>query len=261
LFVFVIIGAILSGPYTCAFLFLILTIFILREFYTLATRAGYSPQYVPGMLTGGIIFLLSFLLAIGAIVPKLLYSFLVVLFLFPVYELFRKSETPVANIAITGFGILYVSVPLSVLNFLMFPNKGGDPVYDSSILISLFIFLWANDSGAYLFGVNFGRHRLFERISPKKSWEGFFGGLVAALAAAWIISLVFKQYSLTFMAVIALVTVVSATLGDLIESMIKRSVGVKDSGKFMPGHGGSLDRFDSLLLASPMIFFVIQILF
>jgi phosphatidate cytidylyltransferase len=260
LFVIVLIGAIISGFYTCASLFLLLSVFILREFYALAKQAGYSPQALPGMFTGGIIFLLSFLLAIGAIVPKSLYSFLVLLFLFPVYELFRKSKTPLANIAVTGFGILYVSVPLSVLNFIMFPGNGTVPVYDYSILISLFVFLWANDSGAYLFGVSFGRHRLFERISPKKSWEGFFGGLATAVAAAWILSLVFKQYSITFMAVIAVVTVVAATLGDLIESMIKRSVGVKDSGRFMPGHGGLLDRFDSLLLASPVIFFVMQFL-
>lgn len=258
LFVIVLTGAILSGPYTCALLFLLLSIFILREFYALIAHAGYSPQAVPGMLTGGIIFILSFLLAVNAISLKTFYSFLLVLFLFPVYELFRKSETPVANIAVTGFGILYVSVPLSVLNFLMFPDKGSDPVYDFSMLISLFVFLWASDSGAYFFGISFGRHRLFERVSPKKSWEGFFGGLVTAIVAAWILSIIFPQYSLTHMALIAAVTVVAATLGDLIESMIKRSVGVKDSGHFMPGHGGLLDRFDSLLLASPVIFFVMQ---
>lgn len=260
MFVIVLTGAIVSGPYTCALLFLLLTVFILREFYTLAVLGGYSPQAIPGMLIGGILFILSFLLAINAIGPKLFYSFLVALFFFPVCELFRKSKSPIANIAITGFGILYVSVPISILNFLMFPVKGDDPVYDSTLLLSLFIFLWANDSGAYLFGISFGRHRLFERISPKKSWEGFFGGLITAVGAASILSLIFRQYSLSFLTIIAVATVISATLGDLVESMIKRSVGVKDSGRFMPGHGGLLDRFDSLLLASPVIFFILQFL-
>jgi phosphatidate cytidylyltransferase len=260
MFVIVLTGAILSGPYTCALLFLVLSVFILREFYSLTVQLGYSPQVVPGLLTGGIIFILCFLCASGTIVPKSLFSFLVVLFLFPVWELFRKTNTHVANVAVTGFGILYVSVPLSILNFIVFPGTGVNPSYDYTILISLFIFLWANDSGAYLFGISFGRHRLFERISPKKSWEGVFGGLITAIAAAWILSITFPQHSFKHMALIASITVVAATLGDLVESMIKRSVGVKDSGRFMPGHGGLLDRFDSLLLASPVIFFVIQFL-
>ena len=150
---------------------------------------------------------------------------------------------------------------LSILNFIVFQGNQENIGYDFSILISLFIFLWVNDSGAYLIGVRFGRHRLFERIfSQRKSWEGFFGGLISSFIAAWIMSVVFPQYSLFFMAIIAAITVVAGTLGDLVESMIKRSVGVKDSGRFMPGHGGLLDRFDSLLLASPVIFFVVQFL-
>jgi phosphatidate cytidylyltransferase len=260
LFVIVLTGAILSGPYTFALLFLLLSVFILKEFYSLGVQAGYSPQIFPGLLTGGIIFILSFLLACDAIAAKSLYSFLTILFLFPVYELFRKKKTPIVNIAITGFGILYVSVPLSILNFIVFPGNPGNTGYDYTLLISLFVFTWANDSGAYLIGVNFGRHRLFERISPKKSWEGFLGGLFTSIVAAWLLSLVFPQHSLSFMAIIAAVTVIAGTLGDLVESMIKRSVGVKDSGRFMPGHGGLLDRFDSLLLASPVIFFIVQFL-
>ena len=260
LFVIVLTGAILLGPYTFALLFIILSVFILSEFYTLAIQSGYSPQFLPGLLTGGFIFILSFLLVNEAIPVKSLFTFLSILFLFPVYELFRKKETPIVNIAITGFGILYVSVPLSILNFLVFPGINGKMGYDYSLLISLFVFIWASDSGAYLFGVKFGRHRLFERISPKKSWEGFIGGLLTAIVSGWILSLIFPQYSFSFMVLIAIATVIAGTLGDLVESMIKRSVGVKDSGRFMPGHGGLLDRFDSLLLASPMVFFILQFL-
>ncbi len=260
LFVFVLISAILSGPYTSALLFLLLTIFILREFYALTAHSGYSPQAIPGMLVGAMIFIFSFLYAINAITPKTFHIWILLLFLFPVYELYRKSDTPIVNIALTIFGIIYVALPLSFLNFLMFPGKGNDPGYDSSMLISLFVFLWANDSGAYLFGITFGRNKLFERLSPKKSWEGFFGGLASALLASWILSIIFTQYTFYFLLILAVFTVIAATFGDLIESMIKRSVGVKDSGRFMPGHGGLLDRFDSLLLASPVIFFVIQFL-
>lgn len=260
LFVAVLTSAILFGPYTFALLFLLLSVFILKEFYSLAVQSGFSPQIFPGLLTGGLIFILSFLVANNTITSKSLLAFLTILFLFPVYELFRKTETPIVNIAITGFGILYVSVPLSILNFFVFPADKGITGYDFSLLISLFIFIWASDSGAYLFGVKFGRHRLFERISPKKSWEGFIGGLITSIVAAWILSSLFRQYSFSFMMIIATATVVAGTLGDLVESMIKRSVGVKDSGRFMPGHGGLLDRFDSLLLASPVIFFILQFL-
>ena len=260
LFVVVLTGAILFGPYTFALLFLLLSVFILKEFYSLAVKAGFSPQIIPGLVTGGIIFVLSFLVVNNAIPVKSIYAFLVVLFFFPVYELFRKKGTPLVNIAITGFGILYVSVPLSMLNFFVFPGITGHPPYDYSLLISLLVFIWVSDSGAYLFGVKFGRHRLFERISPKKSWEGFAGGLFTSLVAARILSAIFPQYSFSFMMIIAVITVVAGTFGDLVESMIKRNVGVKDSGHFMPGHGGLLDRFDSLLLASPLIFFVLQFL-
>jgi phosphatidate cytidylyltransferase len=260
LFVVILTGAILFSPYTFALLFLLLSVFILKEFYNLALQAGYSPQIFPGLLTGGIIFILSFLVANGAVPTKSLYLFLTILFFFPVYELYRKSDTPIVNIAVTVFGILYVTVPLSILNFIVYNSIPGNSAYDYSLLISLFVFIWAGDSGAYLIGVRFGRHRLFERISPKKSWEGFVGGIITSILAAWILSVVFPQFSLSFMAVIAVVTVVAGTLGDLVESMIKRSVGVKDSGQFMPGHGGLLDRFDSLLLASPVIYFVLQFL-
>jgi len=260
LFVVILTGAILLGPYTFALLFLLLSFFILKEFYSLTVRSGYSPQIYPGLLTGIFLFILSFFLARHSIAPKSLIVLLPIIFSFPVYELFRKKKSPIANIAITGFGILYVSVPFSILNFFVFSGLPGNTSYNYGLLISIFVFIWVNDSGAYLFGVKYGRHRLFERISPKKSWEGFLGGLITSIIAAWIMSVVFSQFSFSSMVVIAIVTVVAGTLGDLVESMIKRSVGVKDSGRFMPGHGGLLDRFDSLLLASPVIFFILQFL-
>jgi phosphatidate cytidylyltransferase len=133
-------------------------------------------------------------------------------------------------------------------------------MYSNVVIISLFLFVWASDSGAYLFGVRFGKHRLFERISPKKSWEGLLGGVVTALLVAWLLTFVYHQYSLLWLGTMAIVIVISGTLGDLTESMIKRSIGIKDSGKFMPGHGGLLDRFDSILLASPAIYFLLQFL-
>jgi phosphatidate cytidylyltransferase len=251
-------GAILLGPYTFAALFLIFSLFVLREFYALCREAGFAPLIYLGLLTGFLLFVLSFFIA-AKVFPYHVYIFLLpVIYAIPVYELFRKKKNPLANIAITGFGIVYVSIPFSLLNFLAFPEPEGINNYSYSLLISLFIFVWASDTGAYIFGVRFGRRRLIERISPKKSWEGLFGGIVTAIAVAWILTLVFPQYDFVFLGVLAVVIVISGTLGDLVESMIKRSIGVKDSGRFMPGHGGLLDRFDSILLATPVIYFVLE---
>jgi len=258
LYVIVLLGAILIGPYTFALLFLILSIFALREFYTLCQTAGFSPQVYPGLITGAVIFILSYFVANQTITYAAFYFLLPLIYAIPVYELFRKKENTMANIALTGFGISFVSIPFAMLNFLAFPEFEGYKIYDHGLLISLFVLVWAGDSGAYIFGVRFGRHRLFERISPKKSWEGLLGGVITAIATAWILNLLYPQYNIILMIVMAIVVVISGTLGDLVESMIKRSIGVKDSGRFLPGHGGLLDRFDSILLASPVIYFVFQ---
>ncbi len=260
LFVIVLTGAIFLGPYTFGLLFLVLSIFTLKEFYQLTRMAGFSPQIIPGLLSGGVLFILSYLFNIDAISFKGYFLLVPMMLFFLVNELYRKKENPLGNIAITVLGNLYVSVPFSMLNYFVFKQNSPETIYNYTLLISIFVFIWSSDSGAYLFGCKFGRNRLFERISPKKSWEGFAGGLFAGMIAAWLLSLVFTQYSLSSLILLSVITVIAGTTGDLVESMIKRSVGVKDSGQFMPGHGGLLDRFDSLLLVSPMIFFILQIL-
>jgi len=258
LFATVLTAAILWGPLSFAILFLILAFYALNEFYTLCREAGYSPQVYPALATGTIIFILSYLSANQSLDYKSFIYLLPLIYASPVYELFRKKKDPIVNLALTAFGLIYVTIPFSLLNFLAFHQTEGLINYHYELLISLFIFVWASDSGAYLLGVRFGRHRLFERISPKKSWEGLIGGVVTALIAAWILSFIFPHYSPILLAIMAMLVVIAGTFGDLVESMIKRSIGVKDSGKFMPGHGGLLDRFDSILLASPVIYFVVR---
>ena len=129
--------------------------------------------------------------------------------------------------------MLYVAVPLSLLLYV--PVLAGDGVWRPETVLCYIFIIWANDVFAYLVGMTFGRHRLCERLSPKKSWEGFFGGLAGAVATALVASL-------------------SGVAGDLVESMFKREAGVKDSGQVIPGHGGVLDRFDALLLSAPYVF-------
>jgi phosphatidate cytidylyltransferase len=179
---------------------------------------------------------------------------LLLVFMIFIFELFRNSKKPFHNIAFTITGIFYVTVPFSLFIYIG-ANMGMDGSYHSHIGLGFLYLLWASDTGAYLIGSKFGKHRLFESISPKKSWEGSIGGAAAALLIAFIISKFLTDLKLADWMIVAAIIVITGTLGDLVESMLKRSVGIKDSGRIFPGHGGMLDRFDGLLLAVPFVFF------
>ena len=174
-----------------------------------------------------------------------------------VSELYLKAKDPIANWAYTMMSQLYIALPFSLLNVLAFQFTNSDVPW--LLPLSVFIFLWVNDSGAYCTGSLLGRHKLFPRISPGKSWEGSIGGGVFVLIAAWLISYITTQKgivtnltTLQWMGM-GLVVVVFGTWGDLVESLFKRTLGIKDSGNVLPGHGGMLDRFDSSLLAIPAV--------
>jgi len=175
-------------------------------------------------------------------------------------ELYSKHDSPFQNIAITLFGTLYIAVPFSLLVLFGFPGQTLSG-YNPGLVIGFFFLLWANDTGAYLTGISIGKHPMFARISPKKSWEGFVGGLFFTLLVAFIISRYFIALDRTDWIVIAIIICIFGVWGDLIESMLKRSLHIKDSGKILPGHGGILDRFDSVLFAAPMVFVYLQLRF
>jgi phosphatidate cytidylyltransferase len=153
--------------------------------------------------------------------------------------------------------VIYVVVPFSLLVITGFTQSGLSN-YNPTIILGFFFLLWTSDTGAYLVGISLGKHRLFPRISPKKSWEGFFGGLVFTLIVSWVISKYFTVISLTDWVIIALIIGIFGVLGDLIESLLKRSFDTKDSGNILPGHGGILDRFDSVIFSAPLVFLYFQ---
>ena len=163
--------------------------------------------------------------------------------------------------AFTFLGIFYVAVPFTLLNVVAFENGN----YNYQIIFGCLFILWASDTGAYFAGTFFGKRKLFERISPKKSWEGFFGG--AALALVFTIGLPYffeaigQTSTLTLLnwIVVGLIIIVGGTFGDLVESLLKRSIEIKDSGDALPGHGGFLDRFDGLLISAPFIVAYLEI--
>lgn len=173
-------------------------------------------------------------------------------------ELYLKAKDPINNWAYTMLSQLYIALPFSLLNVLAFRSDGYDTVYSYLAPLSVFVFLWINDAGAYCVGSLLGRHKLFPRISPGKSWEGSIGGGVLVMAVAWAVWHFTTQYGVNDLGLSALewmglglVVVVFGTWGDLIESLFKRTLGIKDSGNVLPGHGGMLDRFDSTLMAVP----------
>ncbi len=169
-------------------------------------------------------------------------------------ELFLKAPNPVNNWAYTMLSQMYIALPLSTINLLAF-QTGGEGQYNALLPLSIFVFLWVNDTGAYCVGSLIGKHKLFPRVSPGKTWEGSVGGgllvLVAAAVIGWLTSGESDSLSIPVWMGLGLVVVVFGTLGDLVESMFKRTLGVKDSGNILPGHGGMLDRFDSSLMAIP----------
>ena len=191
---------------------------------------------------------------------------LTIVYLF-ISELYLKQPNPINNWAYTMLSQMYIALPFSLLNILAFTaSPEGLVVFNPILPLSVFIFLWMNDTGAYCVGSLIGRHKLFPRISPGKSWEGSIGGAIVVLAVAYLIFL-FDSGQLTHLADagfrssgmltmeqwlgLGLVIVIFGTWGDLVESLLKRTLGVKDSGNILPGHGGMLDRFDSSLLAIP----------
>ena len=252
------IGATLFSKLTFVLLLLAITLGGEWEFYRLAKKAGTSPQRFVGLLAGTmmIVAAAAALHEILAITVVAMVAFMILIPMPLIFELYRKSATPMANVGITYAGVIYVALPMALLTF--FPMMLGNGEWKPwSVILYIFI-IWANDVFAYLFGITLGKHRLFERISPKKSWEGFFGGLLGAMAMGFVAAKVLDANVALWIG-LALIAAITGVFGDLVESMLKRSVDVKDSGSFIPGHGGWLDRFDALIFSVPFAFIYLVI--
>lgn len=254
LFVIVLVGCILYSPLTFGLLFTLIAALSVHEFGYLLNQSGKVSINRTITSLGAaylVLALMSFCTqAAGAYV---FLPYLGLLLYLMITELYLKKENPIGNWACSMLSQLYIALPFALLSVLAYHNSPttSSVSYNSILPLSIFVFIWLSDTGAYCVGSLIGKHRLFERISPKKSWEGSIGGGVFSIAS----SLVFAHY-FSFMSVwqwigLALVVVVFGTWGDLTESLMKRQLGVKDSGNILPGHGGMLDRFDSALMAIP----------
>lgn len=245
-----IIFGVVFSDLTYFLVFFIICILSLLEFYNLTGLDGLVPQKTFGTICGMAVFCISFFVERGDISHKFYYIiFPLVSFVYMIKLYKRFERKPFTNIAFTFLGIFYVSVPFSLLNIAAFENGR----YNFEIIVGCLLILWATDTGAYFAGTYFGKSKLFERISPKKSWEGAVGGAALALVFAYGIGNFFQSLLMWQWMVIAAIIIVGGIYGDLVESLLKRSIEIKDSGDSLPGHGGFLDRFDGLLISAPSI--------
>lgn len=177
-------------------------------------------------------------------------------FVLSIFLILRKSDQ---SLKYLNLSILWLVIPFFLLSILMSPLRTSDPFVDFALAI--FVFIWVNDTFAYLSGSLLGSHLMFPSLSPKKTWEGFVGGLLFSILAAMIWANFFEAASMLQWIIIAVLTSVSGTMGDFFESKLKRQAGVKDAGNIIPGHGGVLDRLDSILFAAPAVFLLIILFF
>ena len=256
-FVVAVLGGLYGGRYSFVALFAIITALCLWEFLTLVLdERGKRRDFLRiliGMVFGMMPFAVVSLLKLGVLKSPqdfVLYTSLLVfplLFLFFVYELFTGSNKPFHNVAFVILAMVYIGTPFALVDFIAFQ---GEHFFVNTIC-GLLLLTWTNDTGAYVIGSKIGKTPLFPRISPKKTWEGSIGGVLVTLAVAFALSYLFRELDLTDWMVLGGIVAVFGSMGDLVESMLKRSMQIKDSGGLLPGHGGFLDRFDAFIFLVP----------
>ena len=259
IFVGVLIGCILGGPISFTLLFALITALTIHEFGVIISKQPDVEINKPICMLAGVFLFFGF--AYLGVMPgqtEILIPYLFLIIYLLVSELYLKKKNPLNNWAYAMMSQIYIALSFAMLNVLAYHSIGNEGElsnyqvqYNPILPLSIFIFTWINDTGAYCTGMLFGKHRLFERISPKKSWEGSIGGGVFSIIAAIVMAHYFPFMPISIWIGLALTVVIFGTLGDLTESLLKRTIGIKDSGNILPGHGGMLDRFDSTLMAVP----------
>jgi phosphatidate cytidylyltransferase len=230
------------------------------EFYQLLEKMGIKPGKFQGVLFGLVIFTLSFLHAGSIISAQWFWLIAVAAGLLPLEFVVRKSKLPLKNLLYTLLGVVYIAVPLSLANYLVFTDIMGG-TYHYHILLYVLILIWTNDTFAYLTGKFLGKHKMAVKISPKKTWEGAIGGLLFSIGASLLIYQLSRSFTAPDWIVLAVIISITSNIGDLTESAIKRTAGVKDSGNILPGHGGILDRFDATIFSIPFVYVYLLLTF
>lgn len=248
-------GSALLGPLPLGLLFLAFSGVGLYEFYNMFSKhENNQPRWISGMVVGVLIYLLVMMHAFGVLDANWFWLLGVILPLMYCAELVYLQKSGLTNLAVTVFGWIYVILPFSLINEI--PMLTGQ--FEWQLPLGMFLLLWVNDTGAYFSGKYLGKHKLFPSVSPNKTIEGLIGGIALSIALSFVLSHYFEVLDLKDWIVSAVIVAFFGNLGDLFESHLKRSYGIKDSGNFIPGHGGVLDRFDGLFLTAPFLFFYLK---
>ncbi len=263
-FVIVLLGSVLWNYYSFTIFFFIVSLIGLNEFYKISEKLGAKPFKMVGYSLASILYI-SFLnfdyLALVFKNAELYKNVIVIIFPFIllIIALFSKNEKPINDLLYTVVGIFYAVIPFALLHqFVIFKSEIIND-YQPLILIGIIFLIWSNDTFAYLGGSLFGKHKLIERISPGKTWEGTIFGILVTFAISFLIKFYLIKTSGNLWPMLGIGVPILATIGDLVESMLKRQAGIKDSGNIMPGHGGVLDRFDSLIFVSPFVYVIFRL--
>lgn len=262
-FVVLMVGGILWNIWSFIGLFSLIALLGLWEFYSILEQKEERISKIAGFILGIVLIAASagkyFFSTPDVIIHRIMHFIIILFPVFLIIQLF-KSQNLFQYISPTLFGILYIILPFCYLIISYSSMSYLSSQNNSKIILGYFMLLWSNDTFAYLVGRSIGKTKLFERISPKKTWEGTLGGLICTLGVAYILSFYITDLALIHWLVIALIATIFGTLGDLVESMFKRRMEIKDSGNILPGHGGILDRFDGVLLSSPFVSIYLMII-
>jgi phosphatidate cytidylyltransferase len=256
-FVIIMVFGTIGHPFSFSILFFLINFLCLWEFLKMGLAHENTRDHRVHLSSGLIMGIFPFVIAFAVHLEWIewsrewmllcLVALLIWLFLLFIYDLFSESENTIKNIAFQTLGLLYIGLPFSLLAWMGFQ----DGVFNTRIILGMLILNWANDTGAYLVGSAFGKHKLLPRISPKKTWEGSLAAIPITIGIGAILSIFYQELDLTGWLMLAVVVSVFGQLGDLSESMLKRKMGLKDSGTLLPGHGGMLDRFDAFIFMLP----------
>jgi len=265
LFVAVLLSCVLFSYFSFTVFFFIVALWGLTEFFKLGTALGFRPYAASAFLSAFILYVtfINFpLISNGNSLVSLPAELLAILpFILLVSAVFDKSEKPFSNALFTLGGLVYAVLPFSLLHQLVAHGEGATVQFEPGLLIGIILLIWSNDTFAYLGGSFFGRHKMIERVSPGKTWEGTVIGVLITFTLSFLVLPLLHVGTETFWILAGLIVPIMATLGDLLESVLKRQAGVKDTGNVLPGHGGILDRFDSLIFVAPFVWVIIRLIY
>ncbi|SCM57728.1 Phosphatidate cytidylyltransferase [Petrimonas mucosa] len=253
---------ILGGKYSFIAVFGLFLVIGLYEFYRMTEKnTSHAISKAINIASGFSIFLSAYLYLENICRIALPLSSIIYLLILFVSAIFINRKDILHAIIYSFFGQIYITLPLSILMLLSYQHQSLSNDYHFAFVLAIFIFIWVNDTAAFVVGSLLGKHKFIERISPRKTVEGFIGGILFSVLASFALSTFFTNYTLLFWIGFGIVSALFGSLGDLFESLIKRTYEVKDSGTLIPGHGGILDRIDSLLIAIPAVYIYLAVVF